>query len=784
MNLLWLFLDLLELEARLLPFLLLALALGLALQKAPPACSCLLWWGVFLRLACPFFVPAQMQRRAAPAPVTALQPFPILPAEGMGAEPAPALAIGMSEPKSLGYGWDLLAVIWLAGMAGILLWNLIAYLRFRRCLTGAVRLRDNIWLGDSVPVPVVVGLLRPKIYLPSALEGREREYVILHEESHVRRGDPWLKLLGWTVAAVHWFDPLVWLALVLACRDMEAACDQRVLGVMGEGLRREYSASILSLAAGRRIPMGPLAFGEAGEIKGRLRRLLAYREPPRWARGIAAVAVAGALAFAVLIPGVAQAVPAEGDFTPWDSFSFALGPGEAADYRDPIVLSETADLHFQVTWDPTGLGVEVVLGAESGAHAGQGPSWVREGKGGSLRGVFREVPPGEYRFIVRSAVQNEDYAATTSREDLELAGAAAFGWREGSAWTARDPALAAYQRLLAGDLSLFDQEQIDTWGLESWLPLVLRPGEAEYTYLDLDGDGTRELLIQGVDDPSSYNGVFHYSGGKLYCWQNDGSEGSCRDYPLVDGTMVRQYDQGDTSVYTLFRYRPDGSEETVDLLSFQGGWDPASDRQLLDLLVASRLLDRSAWTALGKMPQAAPAEPRAGTITFPAYREGREDYNAAVYDIEPFQVALALPQGWSVRLPPAEERGTSFAFTPLWLYQGEEYAGSIGYNTFELYPDVPEEGFYRMVYNQLMLGSVLNWDNDYTVIRELDTGNVATVQIMERREDHSESLRPGILAYDRDQLVYVAIDLQNGRLSSQEVLELAASLEILPRDTE
>ena len=123
-------------------------------------------------------------------------------------------------------------------------------------------------------------------------------------------------------------------------------------------------------------------------------------------------------------------------------------------------------------------------------------------------------------------------------------------------------------------------------------------------------------------------------------------------------------------------------------------------------------------------------------------------------------------------------------FRSLWLYQGEEYAGSIGYNTFEIYPDVPEETFYRMVYNQLMLGSTLSWDNDYRVVRELEAGAVATVQIMEQREDRSTALRPGILAYDRDQLVYVAIDLENGRLSSQEVLELAASLEILPPTAE
>ena len=286
---------------------------------------------------------------------------------------------------------------------------------------------------------------------------------------------------------------------------------------------------------------------------------------------------------------------------------------------------------------------------------------------------------------------------------------------------------------------------------------------------------------------SGYNGVFHYADGRLFCWQSDGSEGSCRDYPLVDGTMVRQYDQNSSSSYTLFRYRADGTEETVGQLSTQengsflvNGEEAEQNtfEQQLDALVTSRILGRSAWTVLGETAWASPRR-TSGTITFPAYREGREDYNAAIYDIQPFQVSLALPEGWSVRVPPAEDRRTSFAFTPLWLYQGEEYAGSIGYNTFEIYPDVPEETFYRMVYNQLMLGSVINWDNEYTVARDWGSGCSATVQITESQGAAGPTeARPGILAYDRDQLVYVAIELENGRLSGQEVWELAESLEI------
>lgn len=626
MNLALLFDGFLEMEVRLLPVLALALAVRFLLKKAPAACSCLLWWGVFLRLACPFFVPAPVQPPAAAATDAAAvlpAPFPLTPAAGNAAP----VVINLSEPVSRWLELELLAVLWLAGMAGILLWNLLTYLRFRRSLVGAVRLRDNIWLGDDVPVPVVVGLFRPKIYLPSALEGRERDYVLLHEESHIRRRDPFLKLLGCLMLAVHWPHPLVWIAFLWAARDMEAACDECVLEQMGEGVRQEYSASILSLAAGRRIPIGSLALGESGEIKGRIRRVLEYKRPSRWTRGIAAAAVAVVLAFAILRPGMAKAVPAPAPartvpdsapaLVPYDTFYFSLDPEGAEVYRGTIALTEISDFRYQVNWEPMGLDIEVVLGAGSGAREGSDPSYLAVGRGGAAGGVFEEVPAGEYTFIIRNAAGNREYEPTTSRENLIITGAAGFGWQEG------------------------------------------------------------------------------------------------------------------------------------------GEWQRATGSQL-------------------------------GTITFPAYQDGRKDYNAAVYDIEPFKVALALPEDWSVRVPPEEERGPSFGFTPLWLYQGEEYAGSIQYNTFEIYPDVPADGFYRMVYNQLMLGSGVNWDNDYTVVGETDTGTVATVMIMERQGDGSAAspteLRPGILAYDRDRLVYVAIDLQNGRLSSQEVFELASSLEFLPTE--
>lgn len=180
-----------------------------------------------------------------------------------------------------------------------------------------------------------------------------------------------------------------------------------------------------------------------------------------------------------------------------------------------------------------------------------------------------------------------------------------------------DEARAAYEKLLSGDLSLFDETERETWALDDWMGLVLTPGEAEYAYLDLDGDGVEELLLQRAGDPGGYNGVFHYDGDRLFCWQNDGTEGSCRDYPLRDGTMVRQYDVMNAHIYTLFRYQEDGSEKVVGELFALEGSSPLGSAggfpryqvngETVDLaefeegfatLITSRLLDSSAWTIL------------------------------------------------------------------------------------------------------------------------------------------------------------------------------------------
>lgn len=288
------------------------LAARLALGRAPRRVVYLLWAAVLFRLLCPVTLSLWM----APAPLVQSQAaveqtVDTIAGEGFAEVEKDYLRykwkevplLRMAEFRPVDYG----ACIWAAGIIGMAVAGGVSLFRLKRRLTGAVRLEGNVWLADHLPTPFVLGLFRPKIYLPSELTEEEQPYVLCHERTHIRRGDPVWKLLACVALAVHWFNPLVWLAFWLADRDMEDSCDEAVLRKMGGTIRRDYAASLLRFGAGRRLPVAaPLAFGESGPA-GRVKRILSYKKPAVW---ITAVAIAAAVVLsAVLLADTAAEDP-------------------------------------------------------------------------------------------------------------------------------------------------------------------------------------------------------------------------------------------------------------------------------------------------------------------------------------------------------------------------------------------------------------------------------------------------------------------------------------------
>ncbi|MBQ8238305.1 MAG: M56 family metallopeptidase [Oscillospiraceae bacterium] len=279
---------------------LVVLAARLLLRKAPKIFSYVLWAVVLLRLLLPVTIPSPVSAIPAVSPVGHSQINDVLPdfefetpsdriqnqqaLEQMEQSNGVVVTVSRSaEPTAY------LTILWLAGMGIILLGSIISYLKIRRRLKVVIPLRENILIADDIQSPFVVGFVRPKIYLPSNLSEKERAYIILHEQYHIRRFDHIVKLLAFLALCLHWFNPLVWLAFSLASKDMEMSCDEAVVRKMGSGIRADYAASLLTLATGRRIIAGtPLAFGE-GDPSGRIRNLSKWKKPAIWVMVIAVV---------------------------------------------------------------------------------------------------------------------------------------------------------------------------------------------------------------------------------------------------------------------------------------------------------------------------------------------------------------------------------------------------------------------------------------------------------------------------------------------------------------
>ena len=272
------------------------LVLRLCLKRAPKWVNVLLWGIVAVRLVLPVSIESPLSllpRTEAILPAAAAQPIQTGTAPAVGSAAAIASGAAMrSQP-----GWTtILAWVWLVGIAVLLLYTWISTQRLRRKVREAVRLQGNIYETEHIASPFVLGVLRPRIYLPYHMDSRDQEQVIAHEQAHLRRGDHVWKPLGFLLLTIHWFNPLLWLSYVLLCRDIELACDEKVIKNLSCGQRADYMQALVTCSVNRRrIAACPLAFGEIG-VKERVRSVMHYKKPTFW---IILLAVAACVVLAV-----------------------------------------------------------------------------------------------------------------------------------------------------------------------------------------------------------------------------------------------------------------------------------------------------------------------------------------------------------------------------------------------------------------------------------------------------------------------------------------------------
>ena len=266
--------------------------LRLILKKAPKWISVLLWGFVAIRLICPFSIESVLS--LIPSAET------VSPEIMMDWTPEISTGIGSVDtvinpiitqtfapnPATSANPLQILipvaGILWLTGIVAMLLYTAVSYFLLRRRVATAVLFRNNIYQSENVDSPFVLGIIKPKIYLPFQMDGKNLEHVIAHEESHIRRKDHWWKPFGFVLLALHWFNPLMWLGYILLCRDIELACDEKVIKEMDNENRADYTQALVACSVNRRrIAACPLAFGEVG-VKERVKSVMNYKKPAFW----------------------------------------------------------------------------------------------------------------------------------------------------------------------------------------------------------------------------------------------------------------------------------------------------------------------------------------------------------------------------------------------------------------------------------------------------------------------------------------------------------------------
>ena len=279
------------------------LILRFVLKKAPKWINVLLWGIVAIRLICPFSFESTLSL------IPSAETIPL----NIGMDTTPTINSGISainnavnpiisqsntpmagasvNPLQITIG--IYEYIWIFGMIALALYTAISYWRLHRKVDTAVRYKDNIFQSENVSSPFVLGIIKPRIYLPFKINGQYLEHVVAHEQAHICRKDHCWKPLGFLLLMIHWFNPLMWLAYVLLCRDIELACDEKVIKELGNEQRGDYTQALVACSVNRRmIAACPLAFGEVS-VKERVKSVMNYKKPAFWVIIISVIVCVG-----------------------------------------------------------------------------------------------------------------------------------------------------------------------------------------------------------------------------------------------------------------------------------------------------------------------------------------------------------------------------------------------------------------------------------------------------------------------------------------------------------
>lgn len=338
----------------------LVLLLRLIFKKAPKALICLLWALVVVRLLLPFEIPAPFSLRPDTPVFSGMDTQLFIDTEPLWEEDVPDFipqktvkSYPMRGTSTVQIDYVAIAgLVWALVVCGLLLYALISYLRLRHRVREAVLMENNVFVSNNLGTAFLLGYLRPRIYLPDHLEPQAAELVIAHERAHLKRGDNWLKLIAFICLSLHWFNPLVWVMYLLLCKDIEDACDERVIRDMDPDTSKAYASALLSCGKQHSSPMVcPVAFGEIS-IKKRIINVLHYRKPVLWICIVAVVAIVLTATFFMTDPTVKH--PAY-----YDQLTQLLGKPMDEVYTALNISAKDVDTKNNLTYGKTPIQVAV-----------------------------------------------------------------------------------------------------------------------------------------------------------------------------------------------------------------------------------------------------------------------------------------------------------------------------------------------------------------------------------------------------------------------------------------
>ncbi|MCM1044901.1 MAG: M56 family metallopeptidase [Candidatus Gastranaerophilales bacterium] len=519
------------------------LALRLLLRKAPRWLHCLLWGIVAVRLACPFSFESVFS--LVPSAETVQSHVTVeggvsnyvpsidsrMPVIVERVNPLLSEAFAYEEAYSaspLQIYSDIAGIVWCCGAILLLMYAVLSRFKVHLMVREAVRREGNIYLCDAVVSPFILGLVNPCIYLPSGMDMERADYVIAHEQAHLKRKDHWWKVLGYLLLAVYWFHPLCWIAYIFLCKDIEFACDEKVIRDMTLNEKKEYAKALLSCSRQGRIVLAcPLAFGEVS-VKERIQSVLNYKKAAFWIlfAGIAACVIVGVCFLTNPLREYQVRVTIPAGCT--DSFS----------YSDEEICPKGGTITL---YAGEGLGdTEIVLLLTEGEGTEvYTPTYITPGWPVKL-----EVERGSwYRIgvnVQNSTGEDKDVYVSVRNVELRIADAAQDGGDINLLPTTDNAEMSALPATVANEeadaLSAEEAEQAES-------------SAQRYDMGDLDGNGENEyLLISQKEDPSIFNGhlSFYFNGESIYEY----------DDPLMMGPGTAEYldldEDGEKEIFFTF----------------------------------------------------------------------------------------------------------------------------------------------------------------------------------------------------------------------------------------